>query len=432
MSAHSFSFFAFRRLFAHKRARLAASAAFCLALIVFSFYHFSQWQSLLTTMRLAELEELYMEIFLSIVPLGICLLFALREIKRGEHLRLTGSYNLRIDTLQKRLNAQEDLLSLIADHDNGSIVIFDAKDQFWYVNAMAAQELGREVKDVIGQPLEKIIGFERAQKMKDRLERVRATGKETESLDPKTLPDGSPRFMRSRFQRINFGGMAKGIMVREEDVTNLLVARERRETALRQIIATLVAVVDRRDPYAAGHSARVGQLSRLLAEEMVLGEQEIETAEIAGSLMNFGKVLVPRSLLTKTSTLTPDELRRVRESILTSADILSLIDFSGDVVPTLRQVLERYDGTGVPKGLKENAILATARIVSVSNAFVALVSPRAHRPSLDADNALQILMRDAGKQYDRNIIEILEKCIKTKGGQLDWLIPGALAGHHAS
>lgn len=376
---------------------------------------------MLAALRPEALEELYAELFLSVAPLGICLLLMLREIRRNEQSRVASSYSLRIDTLQRRLNALEDLLSLVADHDNGSIAIFDDEDRFWYVNAMAARELGREAKDIVGQPLKKILGFERAQKMKERLERVRSTGKETESLDPRSLPDGSPRFVRSRFQRVNFGGVANGVMVRDEDVTGLLVARERRETALRQIIATLVAVVDRRDPYASGHSARVGQLSRLLAEEMVLNEQEIETAEIAGSLMNFGKVLVPRSILTKTSALTPEELKRVRESILTSADILSLIDFSGDVVPTLRQVLERYDGAGVPKGLKENAILTTARIVSVSNAFVALVSPRAHRPSLDPDSALQILMKEAGRQYDKKIIELLEKCIKTHKERLDWL-----------
>lgn len=367
----------------------------------------------------------FAEIFLAIVPLVVCLLFLLRASARREHSKLTHGYNLRIDTLQKRLNAQEDLLSLIADHDNESIAIFDAKNQYWYVNATAAQEISREVKDVIGQPLESIIGYERALKMKERISRVRLSGKETEFVDPKMLQDGTPRFVRSRFQKVVYSDVPDGIMVREGDITNLLVARERRENSLRQIIATLVAVVDRRDPFAAGHSARVGRLSRVLAEEMVLGEQDIETAEIAGSLMNFGKVLVPRSILTKTSALTPEELRQVRESILTSADILSLIDFSGNVVPTLRQVLERYDGTGVPNRLKQDAILITARIVSVANAFVALVSPRAHRPSLDTDSAMQALMRDADRQYDRKVIDILAKCVKNKGRQLSWLIPEA-------
>ncbi|MER2519811.1 MAG: HD domain-containing phosphohydrolase [Bdellovibrionales bacterium] len=426
MPAFSYSLFAVKRYLGSGRPRLVTLGFVGLALILFSFYHFLAWHSLLVGLRFIELEELYAELFLSFAPLGIFLLFVMREVKRGEQVRLTSGYNLRIDTLQKRLNEQEDLLSLVANHDSESIVIFDSQNRFWYINATAAQELEREVKDVIGQPLEKVIGYERARKMKDRLERVRATGKEAESLDPRALQDGSPRFMRSRYQLVNCGNLSNGVMVREEDVTNLLVARERRETALRQIIATLVAVVDRRDPYAAGHSARVGQLSRLLAEELVLGESDIETAEIAGSLMNFGKVLVPRSILTKTSALTSEELKRVRESILTSADILSLIDFSGDVVPTLRQVLERFDGTGAPRGLRDNAILVTARIVAVANTFVALVSSRAHRPSMDSDSALKILKRDADKQFDPRIVETLEKCLQTKGKQLDWLASGQI------
>ena len=108
--------------------------------------------------------------------------------------------------------------------------------------------------------------------------------------------------------------------------------------------------------YASGHSQRVGQLSRALAEELVLSELEIETAETAGSLMNFGKMLVSRQILTKTVALTTEELQRVRDGIMTSADILSMIDFVGPVVPTLRQVLERMDGTGAPKNLKGEQI----------------------------------------------------------------------------
>ena len=137
-------------------------------------------------------------------------------------------------------------------------------------------------------------------------------------------------------------------MVRWQDVTTLVVQRERNEKLLRQLIATLVAMVDRRDPYSIGHSEHVSFLSRAIAEEMVLPERDIEAVAVAGSLMNFGKILVPRSILTKKEQLTTDELRLVREAMLSSADILSMIDFSAPVVPALKQTQERYDGSGLP------------------------------------------------------------------------------------
>ena len=259
--------------------------------------------------------------------------------------------------------------------------------------------------------------------MRNALNEVRNSSQTlAETLDQVKGKDGQTHFMQAHFEVIApFRDFSGGVMVREADVTNLIVERERRSSMLRQVIGTLVAVVDRRDPYAAGHSARVGQLSRVLAEEMLLAEKEIDAAEIAGSLMNFGKVLVPREILTKTSALTPEELQRVRDSILTSADILSIIDFTGPVVPTLRQVLERFDGTGVPQGLKGDEIMITARIVAVANTYVALVSPRAHRPSLGMKEAMGHLQQGSDKAYDKYVVTALANYIENRRDKLDWL-----------
>jgi HD-GYP domain-containing protein (c-di-GMP phosphodiesterase class II) len=132
-------------------------------------------------------------------------------------------------------------------------------------------------------------------------------------------------------------------------------------------------------------------------------------------------VLVPREILVKTAALTPDELKQVRDSILTSADILALIGFSQPVVPTLRQVLECFDGTGVPEGRKGNAILITARIVMVANVFVAMVSARAHRPGLNVRQALDTMMKEGDRKYDRNVITALDAAVGRRAGELPWL-----------
>src|SRR5207302_2662956 len=133
----------------------------------------------------------------------------------------------------------------------------------------------------------------------------------------------------------------------------------------------------RRDKYAADQSTRVATLSRAVAEEMELPPGLAETVETAGYLMNFGKLLVPPELLTKTGPLSEAEMVLIRSSIQTTADIIAGIEFDGPVVETLRQMQERFDGEG-PRGLKGDAILLTARIVAVANAFVAMASPRAY------------------------------------------------------
>ncbi len=395
-----------------------------LFLLAASGFGFWQWIKISETLPQFGTQGFYSILFLCVVPLVIVFFIALVMTQRFEHYRLSVSYHARIDFLQKRLNAQEDFLRVISDHDPESIAIFDQDNRFWFVNASLAQVLQRDVKDIIGQPLDKVLNYDRSRIAEVRLKSVTATGKALETLDQRVDADGTVQFIQSRFERIQpFGEFRGGVIVRSENVTNLLVERERRENMLRQVISALVSVIDRRDPYAAGHSARVGKLSRAIAEEMVLSESEIETAEIAGSLMNFGKVLVSRGILTKTTTLTPEELQHVRHSILTSADILAIIDFPTSVVPTLRQVLERYDGSGIPEGLKGEAILITARIVAVANTFVALVSPRAHRAGIDFNEALRLIKADANVTFDQRVVAAMMSYIQSHQNKLEWLKP---------
>lgn len=392
---------------------------FLMALACYEFWVFFNAPAHAHLFNSSELISFFL---FAILPILITMLFSVMAAQRFEYERLSVSYQSRIDGLQKRINSQEDFLHSITDHNPESLTIFDRDNNYWFVNANAAKQVGLEPNDIVGKTLIRVLGHERSKKLQLRLDAVRTKAQAIEALDQVVGSDGKVQFIKGHYQIIDpFGDFVGGIMVREENVTGFIIERERRENMLRQVIATLVAVVDRRDPYAAGHSKRVGQLSRSIAEELVLTEIEIETSEIAGSLMNFGKVLVSREILTKTTALSTDELQRVRDSILTSADILSIIDFVGPVVPTLRQVMERFDGTGVPSGLKGSQILITARIVAVANAYVALVSARAHRPGLDYRDAVQRMMKDADTVYDRAVVVGLANCIENRAHKLEWL-----------
>ena len=414
----------------HTKHSILLAYAVCPLLLIVSSYGFWKVLHLSNDVHILGMEEVFYLLCLVIIPLVMFLFLSVVAGQRIEYDRFSASYQTRVDQLQKRLNAQEDLLHLVTGSDPASITVFDQNKRFWFVNASAAREAKLDVHDMIGQSIGRFADYDRTQILDARLTEVLNTGQSLHALDQrKDAVNGQIRFVQTQFEKIApFAEFIGGVMVRSEDVTSLIVERERRENMLRQVIATLVAVVDRRDPYASGHSERVGQLSRVIAEELLLSEQDIETAQIAGSLMNFGKVLVPREILTKTTALSPEELQRVRDSILTSADILSMIHFSGPIVPTLRQVLERYDGTGVPNGLKGDAILITARIVAVANAFVALVSTRAHRPSLHFSDAITHVMADADKIYDRRVVTALANYIANRATKLDWLQEKPTAG----
>lgn len=370
----------------------------------------------------------YLTIALAVVPLVALSLLAAYEARIGERLVLSAMYQTRIDQLENRLKYREDMLRLVSDHQPAAITIFDRHNRYFFVNEAATAKLGRPSGEIIGQPPIRILSNEVAKRMEIRLAEARASDEPIEIVERVVDEKGGTRFLLRHYEAVSeLAEMDGCIMLREEDLTTLIVERERREQMLRQVIETLVAVVDRRDPYASGHSSRVGQLSKAIAEEMGLDPVLIEAAEIAGSLMNFGKVLVSRRILTKTTALAPDELQRVRDSILTSADILAIIGFDGPVVPTLRQVLERYDGTGVPEKLKGEDIMITARIVSAANSFVAFVSPRAHRAGLSFKEALNAMAGEAGKAYDERVLVAMAHYIENRPNKLDWLVANKLA-----
>ena len=102
-----------------------------------------------------------------------------------------------------------------------------------------------------------------------------------------------------------------------------------------------------------------------------------------------------------------------------SAELLSSVAFDGPVVETLQQVQERVDGKG-DKGLAGDEILPTARILAVANAFVAMVSARAHRAGLPVDEAMAQLLSDMGRLYDRGVVAALVSYLDNKGGRQHW------------
>ena len=137
--------------------------------------------------------------------------------------------------------------------------------------------------------------------------------------------------------------------------------------------------------------------------------------------MNLGKILVPEEILAKTDRLTEREIRLIRDSIQNSANLIENIEFDGPVVETLRQLQEHYDGSGVPKGLKDDEIIKSARIVAVANAFVAMVSHRSFRVAAGFDEAIDRLLKQSGTIFDRGVVAALINYLDNRGGRLAWI-----------
>ncbi len=322
--------------------------------------------------------------------------------------------------LAARYASQKRLLQLVTDSQPNAIAIVDAENRYRFANRAAAARAGIDAADMIGKTIAAVLGPAAAARI-ERLNRAaRERGVELNDV-VRSGAEADLRVVLSRHVPLPGGpDLPEGVLVIEEDVTEAVSARERRERTQRQLVTMLVRLVDRRDPFASDHSARVASVARTIAAEMELDPATIDTAETAGKLMNLGKILVPSDVLTKPGALTEDEMRQVRESLQHVADVLDGVEFDGPVVATLRQLQERWDGTGGPRGVAGEDILVTARIVAVANAFVAMVSDRAFRAGIGLDAAAARLMAEAGHAFDRRVVAALVNHLDNRGGHAEW------------
>ncbi len=348
---------------------------------------------------------------------------------RNGAARVAAEKAIEYGALARKLDFQSKLLRLVTDSQRNHILITDTEGRVRFVNATLAKFMETNSEDLIGKPLAAAVGPDAARRLGKRSQEASLSNKAIVTVDRIALDEtDDSKFRVIQTQHIPLEDYsagpdkppARGMLIVEEDITDVVMEREKRERVLQGVVGALVSVVDRRDPFAAEHSNRVARLSHMLAAELGLSKIESEAVEMAGELLNLGKLLVPQQILTKQGPLDEAELRVVRDSILASGDLVSKIEFEGPVVETLHQSLERVDGSGFPQGRVGDDIIVTARILAVANSFVALISPRAHRAGLPLDAAIEAILAQEGKAYDRGVVAALINYIDNKGGRSEW------------
>lgn len=176
---------------------------------------------------------------------------------------------------------------------------------------------------------------------------------------------------------------------RERAELALRKSADRLEAMARGVIETLSSVVEMRDPYTQGHQQGVALLSRLIAEEMDLPRESIETIEIGALVHDIGKLTVPTEILTKPSRLSALEYELIKRHCGDGYDMLSHVDFGRPIAEIAWQHHERMDGSGYPRGLKGEEILMATRVIMVADVIEAMASDRPYRAALGVQAAVE-------------------------------------------
>lgn len=201
-------------------------------------------------------------------------------------------------------------------------------------------------------------------------------------------------------------------IVEKRTKENTILEKEKVEN-YEQTLLSLVELVEKRDAYTAGHSIRVATYSKAIGREMGYDEESCELLYRAGILHDIGKIETPDAVLLKPGKLDELEYSLIKEHATTGYNLLKKIPMYKEISNIIMSHHERYDGTGYPQGLKNDAIPKLTRIMIVADAFDAMTTNRIYKARMSVDSAIKELNACTGTQFDAEVVKAAIKCLKS-------------------
>lgn len=171
----------------------------------------------------------------------------------------------------------------------------------------------------------------------------------------------------------------------------------------------LVRLLEIKVPFYQGHSLRVAEMTRQVAQEFKLTGDGVEKIYRAALLHDIGALAAPESLLHKQAPLTDEERRQIRKNAARAEEALREVLEDEEIIKFIRHLHERIDGGGYPDGLKGNLIPLGARIIAVAEAFDAMTQGRPYREALSPEAAIAELKHCADLQFDPEVVKVFSQ-----------------------
>ncbi len=237
------------------------------------------------------------------------------------------------------------------------------------------------------------------------------------------LPDPVELVARIRYHSRMYRLLTQARKLAEAEKQRLVAERQAVELNARNtLIFGLAKLAESRDSDTGEHLERIAAYCRVLAEQLRVGRPEltddwIAKLQLASSLHDIGKVGIPDAVLLKAGPLTAQERQVIQRHPEIGAEALDAIlarDKDDALLRMARNIAaahhERWDGAGYPRGLKAEAIPLEARIVSVADVYDALTSKRVYKPGMPHEQAMEIIVKGRGTQFDPAVVDALRQC----------------------
>ncbi|TDE22059.1 HD-GYP domain-containing protein [Actinomadura sp. 6K520] len=212
-----------------------------------------------------------------------------------------------------------------------------------------------------------------------------------------------------------------GLLVAVLVLLPLLVARWALEQAFAQqrahdaTLAALCQAVETKDPFTRGHCGRVSRAAVMIARQLGMRPERVETLRYTGMLHDVGKLGVPTGILTKDGPLTDEEYAAVQLHPMRGLEIVREIGFLDEALAGIMHHHERMDGRGYPMGLAGDEIPEFARVIGVADAFDVMTSTRPYRRARPVEEAVRELRRCSGTQFDPVMVDAFLRALESCG-----------------
>jgi len=187
------------------------------------------------------------------------------------------------------------------------------------------------------------------------------------------------------------------------------------QKTLEQAVAAIALTIEKRDPYTAGHQRRTALLAVAIAKLLGLPSKQQEGLYFGGLVHDIGKINVPVEILNRPGRISELEYQIIKSHPEVGYEIMKDIEFPWPVAQMIHQHHERLDGSGYPLGLKGDAILLEARILSVADVVEAIASHRPYRPGLGIDVALEEIVSHRGVFFDEAAVDACVRLFREEG-----------------
>jgi len=189
---------------------------------------------------------------------------------------------------------------------------------------------------------------------------------------------------------------------------------QKMQKALEGTVQALSSIIEKKDPYTAGHQNRVAQLALAIGKELGLSEERLEDLRFASLLHDIGKIHVPAEILNKPYSLNKVEMGLIKTHPRIGYEILKSIDFPGPVPEIVLQHHERIDGSGYPDAISSKDILVEAQILGLSDVFESMSSKRPYRAALGIESALKEIEESSGILFAPAVVKACIKVFKER------------------